>query len=81
MLNQETKSALVNMAMDAENLHYCPEIMNCVLTLIESKTLETRLEIMAFLLSVQGAPLRLYFELMRHLPSVSNEPFISFTIK
>ena len=80
MLTQEEKTAIVNMAMDAETLGYCAEIMNTILTIIQSKTSETRSEIMQFLYCHQGAPLRLFFEIMRYLPSVSNEPVISYKL-
>ena len=81
MLDKETQAALIDMSMSAENLEYCPEIMNCILTLIEAKMDCTRQEIMQFLYCNQGAPLRLFFEIMRYLPSVSNEPFVSYKIK
>ena len=74
MLNKETQSALINMSMDAETVGYCHEMMNMILTLIQSKSPETREAIMQFLYCHQGAPLRLFFEIMRYLPSVSNEP-------
>ena len=80
MLNKETQAALINMSMDAENLAYCSEIMNMILTLIQSKTSETRSEIMQFLYCHQGAPLRLFFEIMRYLASVTNEPVISYKL-
>ena len=80
MLNKETQSALINMSMDAETVGYCPEMMNMILTLIQSKTSETRSEIMQFLYCHQGAPLRLFFEIMRYLPSVTNEPVISYKL-
>ena len=80
MLNKEEQSALINMSMDAETVGYCPEMMNMVLTLIQAKTPETREEIMQFLYCHQGAPLRLFFEIMRYLPSVSNEPVISYKL-
>lgn len=80
MLNKETHAALVNMSMDAETVGYCPEMMNMILTLIQSKTPETREHIMQFLYCHQGAPLRLFFEIMRYLPSVSNEPVISYKL-
>lgn len=80
MLNKETQAALVNMSMDAETVGYCTEIMNTILTIIQSKTTETRSEIMQFLYCHQGAPLRLFFELMRYLPSVTNEPVISYKL-
>ena len=81
MLNRETQSALINMSMDAETVGYCSEMMNMVLTLIQSKEPETREAIMQFLYCHQGAPLRLFFEIMRYLPSVTNEPVISYKIK
>ena len=80
MLNKEIQSALINMSMDAETVGYCPEIMNIILTLIQIKTSETRSEIMQFLYCHQGAPLRLFFEIMRYLPSVSNAPVISYKL-
>ena len=80
MLNKETQAALINMSMDAETMGYCSEMMNMVLTLIQAKTPETRSEIMQFLYCHQGAPLRLFFELMRYLPSVTNEPLISYKL-
>ena len=80
MLNKEIQSALINMSMDAETVGYCSEIMNIILTLIQSKTSETRSEIMQFLYCHQGAPLRLFFEIMRYLPSVSNAPVISYKL-
>ena len=80
MLNRETQSALINMSMDAETVGYCPEMMNMILTLIQSKTSETREEIMQFLYCHQGTPLRLFFEIMRYLPSVTNEPVISYKL-
>ena len=81
MLDKEVQTALINMSMDAETLGYCTEIMNTILTIIQSKTTETRWEIMQFLYCHQGAPLRLFFEIMRYLPSTTNEPVISFKIK
>ena len=81
MLNREEQSALINMSMDAETLGYCTEIMNTILTIIQGKTTETRSEIMQFLYCHQGTPIRLFFEIMRYLPSVSNEPIISYKIK
>ena len=81
MLDKETQTALINMSMDAETLGYSSDIMNTILKLIQSKTSETRLEIMQFLYCHQGTPLRLFFEIMRYLPSVSNEPFVSYKIK
>ena len=80
MLNKETQRALINMSMDAETLGYCQEIMSIILPLIQSKTSETREEIMQFLYCHQGTPLRLFFEIMRYLPSVSNEPVISYKL-
>ena len=80
MLNRETQAALINMSMDAETLSYCSEIMNAILTIIQSKTSETRSEIMQFLYCHQGAPLRLFFEIMRYLPSVTNAPVISYKL-
>ena len=80
MLNKEEQAALVNMSMDAETVGYCPEMMNMVLTLIQAKTPDTREEIMQFLYCHQGAPLRLFFEIMRYLPSVSNAPVISYKL-
>ena len=80
MLNKETQSALINMSMDAETMGYCPEIMNMIITLIQSKTPENRQAIMQFLYCHQGAPLRLFFEIMRYLPSVTNEPVISYKL-
>ena len=80
MLNKETQSALINMSMDAETVGYCPEMMNVVLTLIQSKEPKTRQNMMQFLYCHQGAPLRLFFEIMRYLPSVSNEPIISYKL-
>ena len=81
MLDREVQTALINTSMDAETLGYSSDTMNTILKLIQSKTSETRLEIMQFLYSNQGAPLRLFFEIMRYLPSVSNEPFVSYKIK
>jgi hypothetical protein len=81
MLDRETQAALVNMSMDAETVGYCSEIMSIILPLIQSKQPDTRSEIMQFLYCHQGAPLRLFFEIMRYLPSVSNEPIISYKIK
>ena len=80
MLDKETQSALINMSMDAETVGYCPEMMNVVLTLIQSKEPKTRQNMMQFLYCHQGAPLRLFFEIMRYLPSVSNEPVISYKL-
>ena len=80
MLDKETQSAIVNMSMDAETLGYSQDIMNIILKLIQSKTSETRSEIMQFLYCNQGAPLILFFEIMRYLPSVSNEPAISYKL-
>ena len=80
MLNKETQAALINMSMDAETVGYCPEMMNVVLTLIQSKEPKTRQNMMQFLYCHQGAPLRLFFEIMRYLPSVSNEPVISYKL-
>ena len=80
MLNKETQSALINMSMDAETVGYCSEMMNMILTLIQSKSPETREAIMQFLYSHQGTPLRLFFEIMRYLPSVTNEPVISYKL-
>ena len=80
MLDRETQSELINMSMDAETMGYCPEIMNMIITLIQSKTPENRQAIMQFLYSHQGAPLRLFFEIMRYLPSVTNEPVISYKL-
>ena len=80
MWNKETQAALVNMSMDAETLCYSPEMMNMILTLIQSKEPQIREAIMQFLYSHQGAPLRLFFEIMRYLPSVSNEPVISYKL-
>ena len=69
------------MSMDAETLGYCSEIMNIILTIIQSKTTETRAEIMKFLYSNQGSPLRLFFEIMRYLPSENNKPVISYKVQ
>ena len=80
MLDREVQTALINMSMDAETLGYSQDIMNIILKLIQSKTSETRLEIMQFLYNHQGTPLRLFFEIMRYLPSVSNEPVISYKL-
>ena len=80
MLDKETQTALINMSMDAETMSYCPEIMNVVSTLIRSKIPETRQAIMQFLYCHQGTPLRLFFEIMRYLPSVTNEPVISYKL-
>ena len=80
MLDREVQAALINMSMDAETLGYCSEIMSIILPLIQSKQPGTRSEIMQFLYSNQGAPLRLFFEIMRYLPSVSNEPVISYKL-
>ena len=80
MWDKETQSAIVNMSMDAETLGYSQDIMNIILKLIQSKTSETRSEIMQFLYCNQGTPLRLFFEIMRYLPSVSNEPVISYKL-
>ena len=49
MLDKEVQTALINMSMDAETLGYSSDIMNTILKLIQSKTSETRLEIMQFL--------------------------------
>ena len=80
MLNKETQAALVNMSMDAETMGYCSEIMSIILPLIQSKQPDTRSEIMQFLYCHQGTPLRLFFEIMRYLPSVTNEPVISYKL-
>ena len=80
MLDKETQTALINMSMDAETLGYSSDIMNTILKLIQSKTSETRQAIMQFLYCHQGTPLRLFFEIMRYLPSVSNEPVISYKL-
>ena len=74
MLNKEEKAAIVNMALDAETFCYHNEIMDVILTVLGNKTPESRAKIMQFLYCNQGAPLRLFFEIMRYLPSVSNEP-------
>lgn len=80
MLNKEIQTALINMSMDAETMGYCSEIMSIILPLIQSKQPDTRSEIMQFLYCHQGAPLRLFFEIMRYLPSVTNEPVISYKL-
>jgi hypothetical protein len=80
MLNKEIQAALIDMSMEAETLGYCSEIMSIILPLIQSKQPGTRSEIMQFLYCHQGAPLRLFFEIMRYLPSVSNEPIISYKL-
>ena len=80
MLDKEQQQTLIKISIDAESMSYCPEIMNMVLTLIQSKSPETREAIMQFLYCNQGAPLRLFFEIMRYLPSVSNEPIISYKL-
>lgn len=80
MLNREEQSALINMSMDAETMSYCREIMDIILTLLQSKEPDTRQRMMQFLYCHQGAPLRLFFEIMRYLPSVTNEPVISYKL-
>ena len=80
MLNKEEQSALINMSMDAGTMGYCREIMDIILTLLQSKQPDTRQNIMQFLYCHQGAPLRLFFEIMRYLSSVTNEPVISYKL-
>lgn len=81
MLNKETQSALINISMDAELNCYSSEVMNMILSFIQSQEPKNRTSIMQFLYCHQGATLRLFFEIMRYLPSVSNEPIISYKIK
>lgn len=80
MLNREEQSALINMSIDAETMGYCREIMDVILTLLQSKQSDTRQNMMQFLYCHQGSPLRLFFEIMRYLPSVTNEPVISYKL-
>ena len=78
MLSREDKAALIDMSMEAEELCYCKTIMEVIINLIKEK--ECRSEIMQFLYNHQGTTLRLFFEIMRCLPSMSNEQSISLRI-
>lgn len=78
MLSREDKAALIDMSMEAEELCYCKTIMEVIINLIKEK--KCRSEIMQFLYNHQGTTLRLFFEIMRYLPSVANEPVISYKL-
>jgi hypothetical protein len=81
MLNKEQKAAAINIAMMLEEHGYPQLEMDYMFGKLCQEEPQYREDLISFLYANSPCTYRLYLELMKQLPSVSNEPVISFTIK
>ena len=79
MLDFETKAKLLNAAMQAENLGYSKECMDCIIGGNNDDNKYLKDEILDYWRTGCRLTFQLYCEIMKRTPSTSNE--ISFKIK
>jgi hypothetical protein len=80
MLNKEQKAVALNIAMMLEQHGYPQPEMDYMFGNLHQEEPQKREELLAFLYTSSPCTYRLYLEIMAQLPSVSNEPVISFKL-